>query len=367
MKVIRLTNKDVLKFQEDIKSVFCAKSVAMERLLTFTKQLCQDSRIIAETAAKQGDKYRKCATDPTQKIIDVKSQRSSVKELRQMATFIDEKDVPIGKTDTTHFERFALFAELELQKALGVIKEADQTYISVLEYFGEDTKTPAADFFGVICQFIDAFDLASVLVEREEEMKLKEARRALAKEAKLRVKRIARVLKQTEGEGGTTGSKQPPSSVNHPMPVRESHEAGSKEELVNTRTFTVDERFSSTGSAKHENMSTDASYSAQNGNEEPSSGSIVAIVAAAARKNARKKTLVGCVSMESRQHPVAGSLVAMAAADEMSQISVDDSPLSSTAPSVGGIMNIASLAVAAAQMIEKQRQSEGGVIFPRPN
>jgi hypothetical protein len=44
----------------------------------------------------------------------------------------------------------------------------------------------------------------------------------------------------------------------------------------------------------------------------------------------------------------------------MSQISVDDSPLSSTAPSVGGILNIASLAAAAAQMIEKQRQSEGG-------
>ncbi|KAL3775616.1 hypothetical protein ACHAW5_007556 [Stephanodiscus triporus] len=64
------------------------------------------------------------------------------------------------------------------------------------------------------------------------------------------------------------------------MPVRESHEAGSKEELVIIWEFTVDERFSSAGSVKHKNMSIDDSYYSQDDNEEPSS--IVATVAAAA-------------------------------------------------------------------------------------
>ena len=129
----------------------------MERLLTSAKQLCEDSRVVTETAAKDGEEWRKSLNDPTQKYNkrDMKAQRASVKELRQMVTFLPVEDVPIGKMDTTHFERFALFSKLELQKALGVIKEANQNYIGVLEYFGEDMKTQATDFFGMIDQFME--------------------------------------------------------------------------------------------------------------------------------------------------------------------------------------------------------------------
>ncbi len=360
VKVIRQTNRDVLKFQEDIKSVFLAKGVAMDRLLTSTKKLCQDSRTVSEIAAKHGDEYRKCAIDPTQKvkIRDVKSQRASVKELRQMATFINEEDVPIGKTDTTHFERFGLFAMVELQKALGVIQGANQNYISVLEYYGAEAKTPAADFFGVICQFILEFDLAAVLVEREEEMKLKEARRALAKEAKLRVKSIARVLEQTDVEDGTTDIKSPLSSMNHPMRLRESHKAGAKEELVHcqisnhmlTRNATIDESCSLTGSTMPKNfaaISTDDSLTTHNDNAGPSSDSIVAIVATAPRKYVRET--------ESGQNPAMATVIARIKESGIS--SVDDSPLLSKLPSVEGMVNIA--AAAAAQRREKQRQSSG--------
>lgn len=152
VKVLWQTDKDIIKFREDIKSVVLAKGVVMERLLTAAKQLCEDSRVVTETAAKDGEEYRNSLKDPTQKYSkgDVKAQRASVKELRQMVTFLPEKDVPIGKMDTTHFERFALFSKLELQKALGVIKEANQNYIGVLEYFSEDMKTQATDFFGMI-------------------------------------------------------------------------------------------------------------------------------------------------------------------------------------------------------------------------
>ena len=202
MKVIRSTNIDILKFQEEIKSVVLAKGVVMERLLTSAKQLCEDSRIVTETATKDGEEYRAHLNNPNSTLVDengqntgekyrkreVKAQRASVKELRQMCTFLPEKDVPIGKTDTTHFERFALFSKLELQKALSEIKEANQMYIGVLEYFGEDMKTQATDFFGMIDTFMETFDQVADLVEKEEEAKLMEARRALAKEAKLKVK-----------------------------------------------------------------------------------------------------------------------------------------------------------------------------------
>ena len=202
MKVIRSTNIDILKFQEEIKSVVLAKGVVMERLLTSAKQLCEDSRIVTETATKDGEEYRAHLNNPNSTLVDengqntgekyrkreVKAQRASVKELRQMCTFLPEKDVPIGKTDTTHFERFALFSKLELQKALSEIKEANQMYIAVLEYFGEDMKTQATDFFGMIDTFMETFDQVADLVEKEEEAKLMEARRALAREAKLKVK-----------------------------------------------------------------------------------------------------------------------------------------------------------------------------------
>ena len=232
MKVIRQTNKDVLKFQEEIKSVVIAKGVAIERLLTSVKQLCVDSKTVSETATKHGDEYRKYAKDPTQKVKyrDVKSQRASVKELRQMIAFIDEKDVPVGRIDTTHFERFALLAKLELQEAVDVIREANNDYIALLQYFGEDLNLPAADFFGMISQFMDAFDLASVMVEREEERKLMEARRALAREAKQRVKSIARVLQQTDV--GKTGRKQRPPPPKHPELLSTPSHAVAKENKV---------------------------------------------------------------------------------------------------------------------------------------
>ena len=231
MKVIRQTNKDVLKFQEEIKSVVIAKGVAIERLLTSVKQLCEDSKTVSETATKHGDEYRKYAKDPTQKVKyrDVKSQRASVKELRQMIAFIEEKDVPVGRIDTTHFERFALLAKLELQEAVDIIREANYDYIALLQYFGEDVNLPAADFFGMISQFMDAFDLASVMVERDEEMKLMEARRALAREAKQRVKSIARVLQQTDV--GKTGRKQRP-PPKHPELLSTPSHAVAKENKV---------------------------------------------------------------------------------------------------------------------------------------
>ena len=168
VRVIRKTNKDILKFQEDIKSVVLAKGVVMERLLTTAKQLCEDSRIVTETAAKDGDEYRKSLVDPPTpkyEFGDVKAQRASVKELRQMVTFLEEKDVPVGKVDTTHFERFALFSKLELQRALGVIKEANQKYISILEFFGEDMKTQASDFFCMIDSFMLAFDQSEFILK----------------------------------------------------------------------------------------------------------------------------------------------------------------------------------------------------------
>ena len=188
VKVIRKTNKDVLKFREDIKSVVLAKGVVMERLLTSAKQLCEDSRVVTETAKQDGEEYRESLQHPPTpkyKFRDVKAQRASVKELRQMVTFLPEKDVPTGQVDTTHFERFALFSKLELQKALGVIKEANQNYIGVLEYFGEDMKTQATEFFAMIDQFMEAFDQALDIVEKEEEVKKKEIWRQLAKKGQI--------------------------------------------------------------------------------------------------------------------------------------------------------------------------------------
>ena len=194
MKLIRETNIDVLKFKEDIKDVVVAKGVVMERLLTSAKQLCEDARVAEETATKDGDLYRQSLKNPseqwkfTNKFTNVTAQRRSVNEIRQMVTFSTERDVPVCKVNSTHFERFAAFAKLELQQALEVIKEAHQQFTETLEFFCEDTNTQVGDFFGIIDQFMIAFDKTQEQVERDEEDKLKAARRTLAKEARLKVK-----------------------------------------------------------------------------------------------------------------------------------------------------------------------------------
>eukprot|EP00985_Skeletonema_marinoi_P013815 scaffold6903_cov119-Skeletonema_marinoi.AAC.7 len=194
VKLIRETNIDVLKFKEDIKDVVVAKGVVMERLLTSAKQLCEDARVAEETATKDGDLYRQSLKNPseqwkfTNKFTNVTAQRRSVNEIRQMVTFSTERDVPVCKVNSTHFERFAAFAKLELQQALEVIKEAHQQFTETLDFFCEDTNTQVGDFFGIIDQFMIAFDKTQEQVERDEEDKLKAARRTLAKEARLKVK-----------------------------------------------------------------------------------------------------------------------------------------------------------------------------------
>ena len=101
MKLIRKTNVDVLKFTEDIKDVVLAKGVVMERLLSSVKQLIEDAQVAEDTAIKDGDLYRQSLKDPSQmwkfsnKVTNVKAQRGSVKEIRQMATFLAEEDVPV--------------------------------------------------------------------------------------------------------------------------------------------------------------------------------------------------------------------------------------------------------------------------------
>lgn len=217
MKLIRRTNIDVLKFTEDIKDVVLAKGVVMERLLTSAKQLCEDAKVAEETAIKDGDLYRQSLKDPSQqwkftnKFTNVKAQRGSVKEIRQMATFLSEQEVPVCNVDSTHFERFASFAKLELKKAMEVIKEVSQQYVEILEFFGEDEKTQVSDFFGLIDQFMIAFDHTLDQVEKEEEEKLKEARRALAKEAKLKVKAAFKNAADATRMADETSSKEFPS------------------------------------------------------------------------------------------------------------------------------------------------------------
>lgn len=106
VKVMRRTNKDVLKFKDDIKSVFLAKGVVMERLLSVVKQLCEDAKIVTETAAKDGDRLRASPkiSSNLYKLPDLKGSQASMKELRQLKVFLSETDIPAGKRDWTHFE-----------------------------------------------------------------------------------------------------------------------------------------------------------------------------------------------------------------------------------------------------------------------
>mmetsp|Transcript_29865 Transcript_29865/g.54885 ORF Transcript_29865/g.54885 Transcript_29865/m.54885 type:complete len:138 (+) Transcript_29865:1496-1909(+) len=82
------------QFREDIKSVVLAKGVLMERLLASAKQLCEDSRVVTEAAKDDGDDYREFLKDPPTpkyKSRDMKAQRASVEELREMVTFLPVK------------------------------------------------------------------------------------------------------------------------------------------------------------------------------------------------------------------------------------------------------------------------------------
>ncbi|KAL7538804.1 hypothetical protein ACHAXR_008805 [Thalassiosira sp. AJA248-18] len=172
-----------------------AKGITIESLLASTKQLCDDSKIVEETAATDGEGFRKSLSSTSKwEFSVVKAQQSSVKKLQNIASFLQKEDVPIGTVNTTHFERFALFAKLELQQALEDIKEAEKEYISTLEFFGEDKKTQASDFFCMIDAFMKAFDKAVVQVEQAQEAKLKEARRALAKEAKFKARKAVKTV-----------------------------------------------------------------------------------------------------------------------------------------------------------------------------
>ncbi|KAL7552298.1 hypothetical protein ACHAWF_015542 [Thalassiosira exigua] len=398
VKVIRNNNKDVLQFQEDIKSVVLAKGVVMERLLAVAKQLCEDSRIVTETAAKDGDEYRKSLKEPANpkwKARDVKAQRASVKELRQMVTFLSEKDVPIGKVDTTHFERFALFSKLELQKALGVIKEANQNFIGILEYFGEDMKTQAGDFFGMIDQFMEAFDKAVDLVEKEEEAKLKEARRKLAKEARTRVKSAFKSADAADKFANThngANEDEAPKKTKPSWRDRPILNPKNQNQITNDDPSTPnmpspdDPSDASPSESGGEVIAAMAAAAARRKEQQhqlpfhespiPSESSqtsgpmnIAAMAAAAAREKEERGRSQGEDSVDSSviSQPESGGEViaamAAAAARRKEQQIVqtpkeEEDPSSSTISPAGGLGNIAAMAAAAARKKEKQREEE---------
>jgi len=369
VKVIRKTDKDVLKFREDIKSVVLAKGVVMERLLASTKQLCEDSRVVTEAAKDDGDEYREFLKDPPTpkyKSRDMKAQRASVKELREMVTFLPVKDVPIGKMDTTHFERFALFSKLELQKALSVIKEANQNYISVLEYFGEDMKTQASEFFAMIDHFMEAFDQALDLVEKEEELKTKEARRELAKQAKLKVKSAFKVavcaaaLKEKGGGDLSSDIKKPYSRKDRPILNQQNsmRKLRDKEELAkSSRPMLMAATPARKQKRRGQSLLKDSLQSSAEDPPFPPSGgpmNIAAVAAAAARKKEQPSQSLkkeSSLLSKSTMHVAAMAAAAVCDKEEQSQSSAKAISVLSGEP-----MNIAALAAAAARKKEEQRQ-----------
>ena len=170
IKLIKKNDADLLLYKDDVDSVAKAENVMLDAMQGDLKQLVKEVERIKDAAKKAGDAQR----GDDGKLVN-SQMKITLNELREQKTTVRQvsgiKFYNQMEHDVEHtpMEIFSFQAEGVTNGALKRIKETQESYVSVLHYFGEDDKMTTSDFFGTLKKFFLAFEAVKDDVERQEE------------------------------------------------------------------------------------------------------------------------------------------------------------------------------------------------------
>jgi hypothetical protein len=173
VRLIKKNDAELLRFKEDVLSVEKAKGMMLDGLIKDVDEVKKEVESVLKSAKNAGDKQR----NPEGKLINPVI-RKSLKELKEQKTNVREVNGIKFYNQMQHeielspMEIFALTAEHKIEIACEQIEVAQQKFLSVLNYFGEDEQMKSSEFFGTLWKFIGLFDGAQDFVERQENLKV---------------------------------------------------------------------------------------------------------------------------------------------------------------------------------------------------
>lgn len=172
---------DLLKVHEEMPSIGPAENVIVESLISELRDLIDRLKSVNETAASEGDLYRKGKIPmPVVSALDkLRQQKTKIKDIEGVNMYNQTEPM-----DLTPMEKFVKYAEKRTSEALARTDEVQENFKGVLSYFGEDPAMTSTDFFGTMNKFVSAFDNALEVVKRLEAQKLAEEKKAAAQRAK---------------------------------------------------------------------------------------------------------------------------------------------------------------------------------------
>ena len=169
VKLVKKNDESLLYFENDLGHVIPAESVMLDSLSGEVKALQNELKDIIKIVTKDADMKEKAGDTPEQTLAELVEQKSIVQHLGEIPQEISTSSRLTGRTP---MERFSLNAKVACEQAFESIQSAQNKYILVLGYFGEDEKIPTGDFFGILRRFMSEWKKATKQVEKIERRKV---------------------------------------------------------------------------------------------------------------------------------------------------------------------------------------------------
>jgi len=212
VRILKPFDKELLNFKEDIVSSIKAENVMLDTLSTDIKNFSEEFETIkiiatADGESRRGEDGKILNLNTKISLTELKEQKSSVREVNGVK-FYNQMELIV---EYTPMEIFFESAEKKIHDACNQVDETKKKFVALLEYFGEDDKMTSTDFFGTLNKFTESFKVAKDYVDKQEEMKLKEEKRAANEAKKLAAKqaRDAKLQRQDNGDSDTASSVLP--------------------------------------------------------------------------------------------------------------------------------------------------------------
>ena len=168
-KVVKDNDQDVCDFSEDLVRSHEACEIIFENIFTDLQALHAELTRIKETAKNHADQMDSKGVTEKLKLSELKEQRSILP-----APHYNHADLLGGRTA---MERFVNQASNTLEKALEFSSSVKLKYGKLLQFMCEDESMRANEFFGIMRQFILAFNKAGEQIESEEKARIRAQKR----------------------------------------------------------------------------------------------------------------------------------------------------------------------------------------------
>jgi phosphatidate phosphatase PAH1 len=164
VKLVLTNDESLINLRDEMMHVPKAENVIFDSIVNDLKNLEREFADVHEIVISQAEELEKAGKCQDMSIQELREQRTSLRSSYGGIQHFNQIDHHTGRTI---MERFFCSAEESIKNAMELAEKVQEKYSSLLDFLCEKDMAPHV-FFGTLRRFLDEFEVATRIVERDE-------------------------------------------------------------------------------------------------------------------------------------------------------------------------------------------------------